>query len=120
MDGDESLQQLSALTHHHGTRGTGPARIAETPTPFRFTQDTEEYKLLKKLMKEGSVKPSDRPSDIKDRYEIFAKIPTNSFRSQFNKLKGLLGIATKTGKYMEEGEFLFLLTCPQLIISILI
>ena len=90
MDGDEGLSQLAAMNHFGKAGGGGKA-----DKPFRFTQETEEYKLLEKLVKAGKVKPSDRPSDIKDMYEIFAKIPANSFRSQFNKLKNLHGINTR-------------------------
>ena len=92
MDGDEGFSQLAAMN----SRRVSSAGKADKA--FRFTQDTQEYKLLKKLVETGKVKPSDRPSDIKDMYEIFAKITSNSFRSQFNKLKNQFGVNTKAGK----------------------
>ena len=92
MDGDENFNM-----NYHGTRGNSGGGLEAKA--FRFTQDTAEYKLLKKLVESGKVKPSDRPSDIKDQYaESFGKIPSNSFRSQFNKLKNLYGVNTKAGK----------------------
>lgn len=96
MDGDEGLACLSAMSHH-GSRSSGAMIPAKA---FRFAQDTDEFKLLKKLVEGGKVKPSDRPSDIKDQFDIFKKIPANSFRSQFNKLKNLHGINTKSGKQL--------------------
>ena len=98
MDGDEGLTQLAAMNHHSRSSGGGFGSNKADKTPFRFTQDTAEFKLLKKLVEGGKVKPSDRPSDIKDMYETFAKIPANSFRSQFNKLKNQFGVNTRTGK----------------------
>ena len=89
----------------HATRSHSSALLkANSAAPFRFTKDTDEYKLLEKIMRSGQIKPSDRPSDIKDRYEIFAKIGVNAFRSQFNKLKGIVGINTKSGKKAEQRQ----------------
>ena len=97
MDGDENISQLAAI-NHHGRSGGGRGGGNKA---FRFTQDTAEYKLLKKLVEAGKVKPSDRPSDIKDMYDIFSKIPANAFRSQFNKLKNQFGVNTRSGKKTE-------------------
>ena len=100
MDGDESISQLAGmgLPRGHATRSTGKANVVSEETPFRFTKDTEEYKLLEKIMRSGAAKASDRPSDIHSRYDAFRKININSFRAQYNKLKNLLGIGTKAGK----------------------
>lgn len=99
-----NMQALANMSHQHGTRGASAStdkKLFDASNIFRFTQNTDEYKLLQKLMLTGQIQPSDRPSDIKDRYELFAKISVNSFRSQFNKLKGLCGVNTKTGKNSE-------------------
>ena len=91
------------LPRGHGTRSSGKAHHVpeEKSSTFRFTKDTEEYKLLEQIFRSGAAKASDRPSDIYSRYEAFKKININSFRAQYNKLKNLLGIGTKAGKSSE-------------------
>ena len=101
MDGDESIQQLAGmgLPMRHNTRSNGKQPADDNNgEKFRFTKDTEEYKLLEKVMRSGAAKASDRPSDIHSRYDAFKKININSFRAQYNTLKNILGLGTKAGK----------------------
>lgn len=108
MDGDESLSHLAAMgLPHQNTRATAGGAVlvddeaAGQQRAFRFTKDTPEHRLLEKVFRSGAAEASDRPSDIHSRYEMFKKINPNSFRSQHNKLKSTLGIATKAGEFVE-------------------
>ena len=94
MEGDDNIAKLAAaMRTRSGIQHSTEAK------PFRFSQDTDEYKLLEKLCKQGAVKASDRPTDVKARYECFGKINSNSFRQQFNKLKSKYGIGTRNGMF---------------------
>jgi len=66
----------------------------------KFSRDTPEYKFLEQLMKKpGAVDPTDRPSDVMARYPgQFGGLTSSQFRSQFNRLKGMYGVATREGK----------------------
>ena len=80
------------MSDHKGKRS--PA----AQTDFKFTQNTDEYKILKSMMESGDVKPSTRPQDIKAMREEFQKIKSDKFRAQFNKLKNTCGIGTRAGQ----------------------
>jgi len=80
-----------------------PARVASPgksayASDFKFTQNTDEYKILKSMMEGGEVTASTRPQDVKCTREEFQKIKGDKFRAQFNKLKNLYGIGTREGK----------------------
>jgi hypothetical protein len=47
---------------------------------------------LEKLFQDGEINPSDRPSDVRGRYEMFDVVPTDSFRAKFNGLKAKHGL----------------------------
>jgi len=65
----------------------------------RFSCDTPEYQYLEQLMKTpGMISPTDRPSDVKERFSQFAGLTASQFRSQFNRLKNMHGTNARDGK----------------------
>lgn len=58
----------------------------------RLTKDSEAYKLLEQMFKEGDVEPSAKPKAIYDSEEVFQDHKPESFRALFNKFKGIHGL----------------------------
>lgn len=107
MDGDESLTQLASMGLPRTRSGAKEPQTKKQAVNFRFTKDTDEYRLLEKILKSGTVKASDRPSDIHARYECFQKISVNSFRQQFNKLKNIMGLGTRAGELIDRKRLVY-------------
>ena len=62
--------------------------------PFR--KDSADFKKLLLLLKDGKVKPTDKPATVKDRFpQYFGKYTATKFRLQWNNAKNMLGTNCK-------------------------
>ena len=70
----------------------------------RWSRDSEAGRLLKHLIENGDIDPSDPPKQIWDNYPIFKQYELAKFRAALNKLKSDLGcnIRTKKGDSNDE------------------
>ncbi|CAB9507357.1 hypothetical protein SEMRO_302_G112320.1 [Seminavis robusta] len=70
-----------------------------------FSKNTEAYKILQKMFEDGLISPTDKPSDVRLSKTEFQEYSVTQFRSQFNKMKTLIGVTTKEAyKKMMEKE----------------
>jgi hypothetical protein len=76
---------------------TKPSNSSGKKTFTKFTQSTKEYIKLKKLFQAKKILATDKPADIRHRYPEFQLYTSQQFRSQFNKLKSVVGTVTKEG-----------------------
>lgn len=75
-----------------------PCRPKKKHQTAKFTQNTKAYKMLKGMFEEGKITPTDKPSDVRSTDPEYQQYTPTQFRSQFNKLKSLIGINTRDGK----------------------
>ena len=58
----------------------------------RWDKNGEVAKYLEKALLSGDIDPNETPKSVYDRYPMFQVFKLENFRTQFNKLKGDLGL----------------------------
>lgn len=63
--------------------------------PKYWMSDGDEQKLLEKLLRDGTISPSMRPSEVQPKYTLFDGFSANVFRKHWNLTKKKLNSGCK-------------------------
>jgi len=66
--------------------------------PDRWNRDSEAGRMLKSMIENGDIDPSDPPKAIWDAYPIFQQYDLAKFRAALNKMKAELGVNVRIKK----------------------
>jgi hypothetical protein len=68
------------------------------PSGDRWNRDSEAGKLLKQLLENGDIDPTDPPKLVYDSYPIFQQYDLSKFRAALNKMKAEMGCNVRVRK----------------------
>ena len=72
--------------------------------PKHWLQTSEAHKFLAKGFQTGKWDGTEKPSEIYYKYPIFQQYKLDSFRQQYNLLKGTTGANLRNGQATNEEE----------------